>query len=100
MSKLNFIVSAVDGDLLYRIAIRASHLAQSHGQDYPIADALMDLTACHVNACRLQLAELAQAPNLDFSHDVFGIQRHLNRDTGKLENCFTPRYADRLKKFL
>lgn len=43
--------------------------------------------------CPLRLRELAQAPDFDFAHDVFGIERHLNRTTKKLQNCFVPRFA-------
>jgi hypothetical protein len=53
----------------------------------------MDITATHANGCPLKLRELAGAPKLDFAHDVCGIQRHINRETGQLENCFVPRYA-------
>lgn len=53
----------------------------------------MDITAAHANGCPLRLAELADAPDSDFTHDVFGIRRHLDRETGKLGGCFVPRYA-------
>lgn len=53
----------------------------------------MDITACHLNGTRLNLVALANAEPADFSHDIAGIQFHINRETGKLDNCFTPRYA-------
>lgn len=95
MAVLNWNVTKAEHDLIYRIAIRAEHLATRMGVEYLIRDALMDLTACHANACKLDLADLAAAPDGDFAHDVFGIRNHLNRDTGRLEDCFLPRYADR-----
>jgi len=54
---------------------------------------MMDLTACHTNGCPLKLKELLVADLFDFSHDYFGIRRHINRETGQLEGCFVPRYA-------
>lgn len=56
---------------------------------------LMDITACHVNACPLNLGELYAAKDSDFYHDLIGIVSHINRTTGKLEDCFVPRYARR-----
>jgi len=56
-------------------------------------DADMDVTACHANGNKLDLAGLLAADDFNFSHDVFGIYRHIDRDTGKLGNCFRPRYS-------
>jgi len=60
---------------------------------YPLLDADMDITACHASGCPLRLDELLMARDADFAHDVFGIRRHLDRATGKLGDCFLPRYA-------
>lgn len=76
------------------IAKRAVHMAAKVGFDYGFMDADMDITACHMNGAPLRLNELLAADDLNFSHDVFGIRRHLNRETGKLEDCFSPRYAE------
>ncbi len=56
-------------------------------------DLTMDITACHCNGTPLKLAELLTADDFNFSHDVFGIRRHLDRTTGKLLNHFCPRFA-------
>jgi len=53
----------------------------------------MDITATHANGCPLKLAELLAVPNSDFTHDIAGIVRHINRRTGKLEDFFLPRYS-------
>lgn len=53
----------------------------------------MDIGACHITACRLDLKELLAASDFEFMHDVLGISRHFNRDTGMLEDCFWPRFA-------
>lgn len=52
----------------------------------------MDITACHLNGCPLDLPGLADASIGDFNHDVMGIRKFINRETGKLEGDF-PRYA-------
>ena len=54
---------------------------------------VMDIDACHSNGCPLKLEELLNASDFDFAHDVGGIITNINRETGKLENCFVPRYA-------
>jgi len=53
----------------------------------------MDLEACHTNECALDLEAMLSAGRADFAHDVLGIARHLDRDTGKLRDCFFPRFA-------
>lgn len=55
-------------------------------------DVIMDIEAGHL-AIPLDLDKLLNAPAGDFGHDIGGIRRHLNRTTGKLENCFLPRCA-------
>ena len=36
---------------------------------------------------------LHQFDDANFGHDISGIYRHLNRETGELEGCFLPRCA-------
>lgn len=86
---INWNVSKTDHDLIMKIVYRA----QSKSKAVPQREQLMDLTACHANGCPLKLAELLNAPDFDFTHDVFGITRHINRQTGQLEDSFLPRYA-------
>lgn len=76
------------------IADRASAMALQHERpEYPATDAAMDITAVHANGCPLLLDDLLAAEPLHFAHDVFGIRNHLNRETGKLEDHFSPRFA-------
>ena len=56
-------------------------------------DLIMDIDACHNNGCPLKLDELFVADDTNFAHDVFGIRANINHKTGKLENCFLPRYS-------
>ena len=53
----------------------------------------MDLTATHLNGCPLNLSGLLGADLGSFGHDVSGIARHIDRETGELTGCFLPRYA-------
>ena len=75
------------------IAQRANAMAKEVGIDYPVLEAHMDISACHANGCPLKLTELASADNFNFAHDVFGIRRHIDRETGQLQDCFSPRFS-------
>lgn len=92
---ISFTVSKRENNLIKDIAQRACVLASRADGDYELMDAEMDITAAHANGCRLRLKELRDADEFDFVHDVFGIRRHLNRQTGALESFFVPRYAER-----
>lgn len=93
MKPINWNVSNEDGRKIRLIVERAHTMAQIHNVDYRKMDCEMDLTACHANGCPLDLGRLASARDFDFAHDVFGIRRHISRETGRLENCFVPRFA-------
>jgi hypothetical protein len=93
---ISFQVNRLDFDAIGKIAQRASTLAyELIHERIPPLEIQMDITAVHANGCPLQLQSLLDADNSNFSHDVFGIRRHLDRDTGKLRNCFQPRFARR-----
>lgn len=54
----------------------------------------MDLECVHTRADGpLDLSALAGATDFNLMHDVLGINRHLNRMTGRLMGHFVPRYA-------
>ena len=55
----------------------------------------MDLEACHTCGCPLGLKRMMQADQANLMHDIGGISRHLNHDTGELGDCFWPRFAKR-----
>lgn len=91
---INFKVSRDEQKLIWRIIERANKLAGKFGDDsFDNTMSMMDITACHANGCPLKLPELLEASDEDFSHDIFGIRRHINRETGELEDCFLPRFA-------
>lgn len=82
-----------DAQLLRAIAKRAVTHATRMGIPYPLPTAEMDLTACHVNGCPLDLPRLMNAKDGDFGHDILGIRRHIDRITGRLNDNFQPRCA-------
>lgn len=53
---------------------------------------MMDLEHAH-DAAPINLAALLAAPDDDFVHDVQGIHNHMDRSTGKLGDCFSPRFT-------
>jgi hypothetical protein len=81
---------ATDDDTLaiHRIAKRWATMT---GQ--ALLDTDMDITACHLNGCPLDLAKLAAFDDANFGHDVGGIRHYIHHDTGELTNCFVPRCA-------
>lgn len=93
---ISFKVDAMDGSLIHECASRAAEMARSARIDYDYRTAMMDLTAVHANGTPLRLAALRSAPDTDFGHDVFGIRRYLDRETGQLMECFVPRCASAL----
>ena len=86
-----------DAQLLRAIAKRAVTHATRMGIPYPLPTAEMDLTACHVNGCPLDLPRLMNAKDGDFGHDIFGIRRHIDRITGRLGGEFQPRCVKRVE---
>lgn len=86
---LNWKASSVEYGLAGRIAMRAIKFDDSIS---PLS-VEMDILATHLNGCPLRLSDLYNADDANFGHDVFGIIKNLDRDTGKLKNSFHPRYA-------
>lgn len=76
--------------------LTVSHAAKN-GIVYRLQEAGMDITAAHANGNPLKLAEMVAAIGTenesDVLHDLFGIRRHIDRSTGKLGDCFSPRYS-------
>ena len=80
--------------IIHKIAIRTVTMAKEElGIEYDLMTAQMDVTACHANGNPLKLKELLKADDENFAHDVFGIRRYIDRETGELQNFFSPRYS-------
>ena len=91
---LSFSVGHADRSIIKEIGSRASKRFGKQLRRGPI-DFIMDISATHASGCPLRLTELRDAPEFDFAHDVLGICRHLDRETGQLGDCFVPRYASK-----
>lgn len=68
---------------------RALKLYQELDVDCDSLSLHMDLALCHQTTL-LDLERLLEARDADFAHDVGGIVRHLDRETGHLKDCFVP----------
>ena len=94
MTYVSFDVIDHEAKVIREIALRARALEAKHGgKSRPELDWNMDITATHANGNPLRLADLLKADDFNFMHDVFGICRHLSRETGKLGDCFRPRFS-------
>ena len=89
-SGISFETTKEEFDIIAQIVSRAAEFYS----DMERIVLAMDITAAHENGCPLKLGELLAAPDSDFFHDIAGITRHINRETGELEDFFLPRYAD------
>lgn len=96
MKEINFNVRRDEMQIIHQIAVRAiTELRSAIDKDHGISGVAMDITCTHANGHPLRLRELLEADNFNFAHDVLGVYRHLNRETGKLENHFHPRFSAR-----
>jgi hypothetical protein len=85
---INWKTSKEDLNIIGNIIMRA----REEGVNRDSLSLMMDIEATHEH-CPLRLKEFFEAPKFDFIHDIIGIINNLNKDTGELENCFLPRYA-------
>lgn len=93
MSEIKFVATKIEREKILKIVKRAAEIAKKAGvKNYNALDASMDLEAVHCNGTPLRLGDLAIADDFNLAHDVFGIARHLDRSTGKLLDCFVPRF--------
>lgn len=88
---VSFEVTAEESKIITKIAQRAVKDGKAAGVEVDFATMEMDLTACHANGCPLDLQKLLDAPYGTFGHDVYGIRKFIDRDTGTLTQCFLPR---------
>lgn len=81
-------------ELISKIVLRAKGLGLINRR-YSGQTCSMDVNAVHSNGNPLRLADLLAADDFNFMHDICGIARHLDRDTGKLGDFFSPRFSRR-----
>ena len=94
MANINFDTSRIDSRVIFEIAGRAMglHVARQ-GDPFTKLDIAMDISAVHCNGCPLRLETLRDADDFNFAHDILGIRRHLDRETGQLRDEFSPRFS-------
>ncbi len=76
-------------DIIVKICERAENLGVEQKDRLTL---IMDIENTH-HSMGLNLQGLLEADDLNFKHDIVGIQTHINRDTKELEDFFVPRYA-------
>ena len=77
-----------DITIIDRICKRAVNLFPQYELDF--TEIQMDIAAAHV-AEPLDLEKFMEFDDFNFAHDIFGIIDHIDRETGKMQNCFLPR---------
>lgn len=88
-----FTTTLAENLLIDEVVARAAIAGLVKGRRYSRLDLRMDLTATHSNGCPLDFHKLLQFNDFNFTHDIAGIARHLDRSTGELRGCFLPRCA-------
>jgi len=58
-----------------------------------VLDYEMSLIACHNSGCALDLEKLAATDRFNLAHDLHGIHRTIDHETGQLAGFFWPRCA-------
>ena len=76
-------------DLLHRITDRAQTMDIARGDTIT---QMMDMDHA-ADQFNMRLEEMAEADDFNFAHDFIGIQNTMNRETGKIEGLFVPRFA-------
>jgi hypothetical protein len=85
---INFNATKEETALIVKILERAE---KEENNNIIHMDSMMDIEACHSNGTPLNLQKFLDFDDFNFNHDFYGIRNHINRNTGKLENCFLPR---------
>ena len=80
-------------DVIGKIADRAVGIYASNDIEVDRQNVLMDVSACHFGPQKLRLDDLLAADELNFIHDIGGINKHLDRDSLKLTDCWSPRFS-------
>lgn len=93
MENIKFDMTDDEARLIQKIVTRALNNSYITGGEIIALE--MDLAACNANGTPLDFEKLLAFDAFNFAHDIGGIRRHLDRDTGKLKDCFTPRCVRR-----
>ena len=86
-------ITKKDQKIIDRIVKRAMVASRKHNLGLDVVSVEMDIKAVHLKT-RLELERWVSADDFNFAHDVCGIIRHLDRETGKLKDYFVPRFSN------
>lgn len=89
---INWNASKLEYKFAAKIAARAIECGVYRETEYEVAE--MDVIACHMAGCHLDLERLLAAERGEFIHDLGGIRKHIDRKTGELGGFFVPRFAE------
>lgn len=92
--QVSFKCGARDRALVEKIVERAKREGLIF-ENYSAETCEMDLIATNANGCGMAFRRLLDADGFTFVHDIAGIARHMDRETGRLTRCFRPRCARR-----
>ena len=87
LTEINWDTTAEVDLLIFKVVKRAAEFPEYFDK----LKLSMDLAATHLNGCPLDFEKLLEFEEGNFLHDISGISCHINRNIGKLENCFLPR---------
>lgn len=90
---VSFRISREDAKLVRAIIERIERFENFDLSKRDRTDWQMDLYATNANGNRMDFSRLLAADDFNFIHDIVGIYRNLDRETGKLMNLFTPRFS-------
>lgn len=90
---IKFNASEADAALIALIAQRACNVRAWANRGIDKLDLELTITAVHLNDCALDLQQLLEFEQFDFTYDILGMLRHIDRETGKLNDSFLPRCA-------
>lgn len=93
IGQISWEIAPEDLAIVKKIVDRAAALYKREHILRDKIDIQMDIEACHLNGCPLRLADMLEADDFNFMHDVDGIANCISHDTGRLTKNFLPRFA-------
>lgn len=89
---VNFDCSLEDKKLIGKILSRGMAMGKQYNVEFDHVTLAMDITAVHCNGHPLSLLQWLMSSDVDFSQDWLCINRHIDRNTGKLHG-YQPLFA-------
>lgn len=93
ITDIKWVCTTADHELIERVVNRALADWPAGTEKPSRLELTMDITAVHLNGCALDLEKLLGFDAFNFLHDVGGMRRKLDRNTGQLTDFFLPRCA-------